>query len=586
MLTPFRKFGDFSDFSRVGLSKLTMPIISLYNFMPERDDGLRSLRCCKRRSVVSNLRGFGHNWSSSRLRIAIIHPSPIRSNPYSTFSQTPSGSDIALAAVAGLTLQGHSVTLYTSGYREKDIPDYLWTTSGEVKSCIPRILRLAMYGRRGVAQSSLANGLVSIIICVRVILGCLVTYLVNLAWSMLPLVVQRARGQLRPPSVLDVVVTFGDNILPQIILSPLAKEVVHFPLNKDFSEIVPSHYFMDRIFNLSRASLILATTDYECVKWGAIAPTQKVLTIYPPVVSLSVSPLTPRNGPSRSQSLAIISSPDVKEIEAKVHELSVGSARPYFVALAWYPVFQDVLLAIEAFSSFINSHSPPPGEASEPEDEGCTGSGKILNLPRLVIAGVEMDNYLLVLREINRLKLIEGEDVVVLSSSIPPATMSDLLERSVGIIHTPGEINHIRIPCAGMLACKPVITTVAFSHSEPVRHEATGVLVKSRSPQLVGQAIDHIYNLFVTRHQEWNRMGHRGKQRAVTEFSIEMFGSRLDDILEVVKTTGTSSAAVATTAPQRQAFGSSPSLRPLTVVRRISSASFSQNLHELGAASD
>ena len=161
----------------------------------------------------------------------------------------------------------------------------------------------------------------------------------------------------------------------------------------------------------------------------------------------------------------------------------------------------------------------------------------MLSMPRLVVVGVAPTDYLIVLREANRLKLTEGEDIVILLNTlVSSAGVSDLIDRSLAVIHTPGEVNDTRIPCAAMLSSRPVITTISFSQTEPVRHESTGILVKTRSPHLVAQAIDQIYNLFTTRHAEWTRMGQRGKQRVVTEFSIEMFGSRLDDILEALHT--------------------------------------------------
>ena len=510
---------------------------------------------------MSNLRGFGHKWSSSRLRIAIIHPAPLRANPYSTFARTALSSEIALAAVAGLSLQGHSVTLYTSGYRQKDIPDYLWDTSGDVKACLPRILRLALFPSDGEEPSSTVSMVVSALISFRIILNCMITFLVNLMWSVLPTVVQRARGgvfSLRhsPSAVLDVVITFGDTVLPQVLLSPFVSECVHFPLGLSLSDLLPSNPILRRILNLSHCELIVATTDCESVRWSLSGVgKQTVFTVYAPVVSRA-TPVTPVRATRVTDP-----HPDLEETELKILKLTDAQLRPFFAALAWYPNFSDLLVAVEAFAAFLASHAPPPGES---EDDGCTGSARLLNLPRLVVLGVPPQDYLLLLREVNRLKLVEGEDVVMLPAWLPLSLVSQVLEKSVGIIHTPLEVNQIRIPCAGMLAGKPVITTVAFAASEPVRHESTGVLVKSRSPQLVAEAIDHVFNLWVSRAHEWARMGQRGRQRVLTEFSVEMFGSRLDDLFESSARKGSFSTLV-----------SSPNPRP--TLRRVSS-SFHRNL--------
>jgi hypothetical protein len=175
---------------------------------------------------------------------------------------------------------------------------------------------------------------------------------------------------------------------------------------------------------------------------------------------------------------------------------------------------------------------------------------------------VDLDtNYLIILREINRFKLIENEDVIIVDSSCPPSLLGDLMASCVGLIHTPGEVNHVRIPCAGMLACRPVITTVSFAKTEPVRHESTGILVKARSGSVIAQAIEHLFNMYVNRPHEWKRMGLRARQRVLTEFSIEMFGSRLDDALE--RCSGILTGGIATAAPpstplnrQRSASGS------------------------------
>ena len=456
--------------------------------MPPHDDGLRSLRCCKRRSVVSDLRRFGHKWSSSRLRIAIIHASPIRSDPYAAFSPTPSSSDIALAAAAGLSLQGHSVTLYTSGYRQKDVPDYLWDTSAEIKTCLPRLARLALFSAR--RESRCAFQIVSVLVSLRVMLSCMVSFFANQLWSLLPQVVQRARAHSHhritsfSRGCLDVVLCFETSI-PTILLSPLVHDMIYYSTTKriDF-------HLNKRVHILTPADSVMAAT-----------------TIYAPVVVRSC-PLTPTN---------------------RREENPMPTGSPYFVALAWYENVSDIYMVIESFATFLSYHQPRfPGEVSD-EDDGCTGSTTILATPSLVIAGVHEDHYLLILREANRFKLTESVDFTILHQD---ASLNVLLANSLGLIHTPGEVNESRIPCAAMLAGRPVITTISFSAIEPVRHEATGIVVKTRSVHLIAQAIDSLFRLYLTRPNEWARMGARGKQRVLTEFSIEMFGSRLDDFLD------------------------------------------------------
>lgn len=498
--------------------------------MSSRDDGLRSLRCCKRRSVVRNLRGFGSKWASSRLRIAVIHPDPIRTSPYSSFSKLSPSSELALAAVAGLSLQGHSVTLYTSGYRQKDIPEYLWETSGDVKASLPRLLRLALFPSN-TSGSRLTTALVSVIISIRVLVACIVSYVVNFLLCLVPVLLHKAK--LRPPSLLDVVITFDDTTLPHLLLYPFAGDVVHFPNGKEYESIVPvDSFFAEKLCNMSHCRMIIGTSDSESIRWSMAAAHMgqpwQVVTVYPPVIGLSQSVLTPTASSRRTLD---------SEYNEKISEI-LRSPRPFFMALAWYPDSSDLILGLEAFALFLNGKLPSSAVEcqSEPEEDGCTGSATLKTLPRLVIAGIDLDtNYLAILREINRLRLVENEDVVLIDSSCSSAFLADLMGNCVGLIHTPGEVNHVRIPCAAMLAGRPVVTTVSFSKTEPVRHEATGTLVKARSASVVAQAIENLFNLFVNRHHEWTRMGLRGKQRVVTEFSIEMFGSRLDDLLEMLK---------------------------------------------------
>lgn len=476
----------------------------------KRDDGLRSLRCCKRRSVLTNLRGFGKQWSTSRQRIAIIHTSPIRTDPYSTFNPQGSSSYIALAAVAGLSLQGHTVTLYTSGFRHKDIPDYLWETQAEVKACVPRVVRLAMTSSP--KYNEYAQILVTVWICVRVLLNCLLTFLVDLMWSLLPQVIQRARGGLRNrnTTLIDTVITF-DSVVPHVLLAPFAGQIIHFPMNSEPEDFGTTRRFFRRI--VPSVDLFITTTDWEAMRW---ASERHVTTIYSPVASIS-SPLSPAN---RSRWQSFFSEMDLQP-------------REYFVMLSWYTKFSDTFLGVEAFRAFLGSHMPPPGELPS-EEEGSTGStAKCLKLPKLVIADVRKEDFLLLQKEVQRLKLLESVEVVlVVRDSVSHAGIANLVENSIGLLHTPSDINDVRIACAGMLSSVPVIATMAFCSSEPVRHESTGILVKAGSAQLLAQALDQVYNLHATRQVEWKRMGQRGKQRVVTEFSIEMFGSRLDDVLE------------------------------------------------------
>jgi glycosyltransferase involved in cell wall biosynthesis len=541
--------------------------------MSYRDDGLRSLRCCKRRSVVSNLRGFGSKWAHSRLRIAVIHPSPIRASQYSSFSKLTPSSELALAAVAGLSLQGHAVTLYTSGYRQKDIPDYLWETSGDVKSCIPRLLRLALFPN-GACSRRFTAELVSLVISVRVLISCIVAYLVNLLISLIPVLLHKSK--LRHPTLLDVVITFEETSIPHLLLHSFAGEVVHFPNGKDYSSIVPLDSFLgQQLCNMSRTRMIVGTTDAESINWTMITSSvglpSQVVTVYPPVISTTQSVLTPTASNRRP----------LEEVDSVYQDKVSGiirSSRPYFMALAWYPDPSDLIIGIEAFALFVqNKISVPTESQSEPEEEGCTGSATLKTFPRLVIAGIDLDtNYLTILREINRLKLVENEDVVLIDSNCPPCLLSDLMSSCVGLIHTPGEVNHVRIPCAAMLASRPVITTVSFSKTEPVRHESTGILVKARSASVIAQAIENLFSLFVNRHQEWSRMGLRGRQRVLTEFSIEMFGSRLDDLLEGVKTIMGPPITLGPSGP----------LRARSVSGSARATSFHSGLNELIGATD
>ncbi len=483
-----------------------------------RDDGLRSLRCCKRRSIVSNLRGFGHKWSSSRQRIAILHLAPIRPDPYTTYSKTSSTSELALAAASGLSLQGHSVTLYTPGYRHKDIPDYLWDSSADIKTCLPRIVRLALFSSSSGSSSSpqipsaIIQGLVALILSIRVIFHCIISFVTNLMWSLLPQVIQRARGGRTAVTtsistsmkLLDVLITFESPSstvsIPHILLSPFAKKII--TISPDYHEHEESSNSFFSWFPCGRESdMTIVTTDSDSL----MHPNRKLTTLYPPVVSV-----------------------DNFFIPDK-------SLRPYFVALSWYKhTFSDLCIAIESFGVFLKSF----GDGfSENEHDGSTGSLSVVETsfrtskPYLVVADVRPEDYLLILREMTRFGLRLDQDVFI-SQSTNSREISQLIGKSIGVIHTPTEVNEIRIPCAAMLSSRPVVTTMSFCLTEPVRHESTGVLVKTASPHLVAQGIEHVYSLYKTRTTEWTRMGQRGKQRVVTEFSIEMFGSRLDDIIE------------------------------------------------------
>ena len=89
-----------------------------------------TLRCCKRRSVVSDLNYFGRHWQRSRQRIAVLLPSGIDSR--------------RMALIAALTRKGHSVTVYLPNeethlqtlrdikcrVRDKVVPAWLRSSSG------------------------------------------------------------------------------------------------------------------------------------------------------------------------------------------------------------------------------------------------------------------------------------------------------------------------------------------------------------------------------------------------------------------------------------------------------------------------
>jgi glycosyltransferase involved in cell wall biosynthesis len=407
--------------------------------------------------------------------------------------------------------------LYTSGYRHKDIPDYLWETQAEVKSCVPRMVRLALTNSPSVYYAY-AQRLITAWICLRVLLNCLMAFMVDLLWSLLPQVIQRARGghsvigSSSRTTLIDTVITF-DSVIPHVLLAPFAGQIIHFPMNSDPDDfgLYSSSFFRRFVPNID---LFVTSTDWEAMRWSS---ERQVTTIYSPVVSVS-SPLSPSHHTRWS---TIFSNLDLHP-------------KSYFVMLAWYSKLSDLCLGIEAFGAFLSSHMPPPGELPSEEEEGSTGStAKFFKLPKLVIADVLKEDYVMVMKEVHRLKLVEGAEVILLlRNTINPAGIGNLIENSVALLHTPSDINDIRIPCAGMLAAVPVISTMSFCSSEPVRHESTGILVKAGSPQMLAQSIDMIYNMHSTRPVEWRRMGQRGKQRAVTEFSIEMFGSRLDDVLE------------------------------------------------------
>ena len=81
----------------------------------------------------------------------------------------------------------------------------------------------------------------------------------------------------------------------------------------------------------------------------------------------------------------------------------------------------------------------------------------------------------------------------------------------------------------------------------------------------------------MNRQHEWNRMGLRGKQRVLTEFSIEMFGSRLDDLLELIRT-GNSGMASAPVGLQSHSSGP---LRARSVSGSARATSFHSGLNEL-----
>ena len=345
-----------------------------------RDDGLRSLRCCKRRSILNNLRGFGQKWSASRQRIAILHLQPVRSDQFTTYSKSSSTSELALAAAAGLSLQGHSVTLYTPGYRHKDIPDYLWDSSADIKSCLPRIVRLALFSRgspishHSSSSSTLVMGIVALILSIRVIFHCIISFVTNLMWSLLPQVIQRARGGRTAVTtsistsikLLDVLITFDSSpaasSIPHILLSPFAKKIISFRSDTPIDDVTLSEWFTCR-----QPDLYIVTNDSDSFS----SPHQPIMTtIYPPVVSIDKYPLVPD----------------------KNH-------RPYFIALSWYrKQFSDIFVAIESFSVFLKSFTDALSENDD--EDGCTGSLSIPNSstdslirPYLVVADVRPDDY-------------------------------------------------------------------------------------------------------------------------------------------------------------------------------------------------
>lgn len=406
------------------------------------------------------------------------------------------------------------MTLYTPGYKYKDIPEYLWDSSADIKSCLPRIVRLALFSRgSGVYDNERSSAvlmyLIALILSIRVIFHCIISFVTNLMWSLLPQVIQRARGGRTAVTtsistsikLLDVLITFDSSpaTLPHILLSPFAKKIISFRSGpRDTNDCLFSKWFSCR-----QPDQFIVTSDSD-----SLSSFYQPVTIYPPVVVLDKF--------------------------ANPHLLPDKTNRPYFIALSWYKKhFTDIFVAIESFSVFLKSFTDALPENDD--EDGCTGSLSIphdsLARPYLVIADVCPQDVSSIVAEISRLRLGLDEDVILVLSQ-ESKDIASLVDASIGVIHTPTEVNEVGIACAGMLSGKPVVTTMSFCQSEPVRHESTGVLVKTASPHLVAQGIDHIYTLYMSRTAEWVRMGQRGKQRVLTEYSIEMFGSRLDDVIE------------------------------------------------------
>jgi hypothetical protein len=284
----------------------------------------------------------------------------------------------------------------------------------------------------------------------------------------------------------------------------------------------------------------------------------QIVTIYPPVIS---------HNPDK----VVVKQFSVRD---ETHQ-----SRPYFVALSWYRKnFDDLLIAIESFGVFIKSFDDQAFSSCDEKEDGCTGSFKSSVVmtskrrlkPLLMVVDVRPEDKDLVLAEIARNRLQENVVVIPECLEESPSKVSNILNHCIGVIHTPTEVNEIRIPCASMLSSRPVITTMSFCLSEPVRHESTGVLVKTASPHLVAQGIEHVYSLYCSRNSEWVRMGQRGKQRVLTEFSVEMFGSRLDDVIEGCVVSSSRFASATSLRPRAFSSGSERGGRTLSVQSGLS----------------
>ena len=370
----------------------------------------RSLKCCKRRSVLSDLQGFGQRWQRSRKRIAILNPSP-------HFSEH-------LTLVATLFAdQGHAVTVYCSAPPSAEVLGILRKSPLRLRArFFPRIVRLTALAW---LCEETAVSLFSLILALRVLLGCLVSWVFRLAR-------QLSYVEAKSDEIFDVCIFYEHSFFPQLILHNFCKYTIFVPLGEPgnlsfFENFQVFRFLRDRLE--SPVTRTVVSSDLEAVGFRTVS------VVYPPI-DLLIRGLCI----SRSSGEVAFGGPFILTLDRE-------EAPP-----------EDFALSTAAFEIFAE-------KIGKSED----GRGAGLAKPRLVV--------------------LSDRENLEISFPLTEQNFKKALKQSLCLLHTPTGVNEVAIPCYAMHATRPVVTCVSQCTIEPVRHGATGFISRAPTPEAVSDAL-------------------------------------------------------------------------------------------------
>ena len=441
----------------------------------EEFEVVRSLRCCKRRSVMKDLQSFGRRWQRSRQRIGVVFP-----------STKVSGECASL--VRALAFQGHSVTVYCVGVQSPEVRASLGTSPVRLRTgAVPRMFRIflevmtsAIWGEESKQGERVAVFVYAVLLALRVVVGSLILYVYKQLSTIL------GKSTESRPYMYDVGIFF------------LRPDVAEFCLRRLCRATVAADEETWKFLDLARISKSLRRrvhcrhrlvwTDLDAEKW----PGARV--IYPPFDV----------GTSKCSTLSTN---------------FFGFSGEFFVSLPLSAA--DAQLAVDAFILFIADLNATP-------DEGITATAA---LPRLVVMLQSEINVTEISDPAGVVEFVLlSRNCTTTHQKVVGRKFSEICSACVALLNTPTLVNDVATVVTFMEFAKPVISTIARCTVEPLRANATGVLAKAKTPTAVKEAL----TTFWRAKADWSRLGTRGKQRAETEFCREIFANRLDEFVEEI----------------------------------------------------